>query len=138
MKKIPLLSIALLALSLSLLAACRSAPTPSGAVTVNKAMNGEMVEVPVDQLLLVQLESNMTTGYSWAVLECDLAVLKPLGDPEYVESQPGKQLAGSGGWVVFRFQPQAEGQTVLKLGYRRPWETDVAPVETFEIDVVVQ
>lgn len=117
---------------------CRPKPQTTGAVTVDASSAGGDVSVPLDQLLIVQLQSNPTTGYSWGVLECDLAVLEPLGDPEYVESQPGKQLAGSGGWEVFRFQPQSAGQAHLKLGYRRPWEKDVEPVETFEIDVTVE
>lgn len=121
-----------------LLAACRAAPTTTGALTVDVTANGELVELPQDQLLIVQLQSNPSTGYSWGVIECDLSVLQPLGDPEYVSSQPGKQVTGGGGWEVFRFQPQAAGQTHLKMGYRRPWEQDVEPVETFEIDVVVQ
>lgn len=126
-----------LLLVLALLVACRPKPETTGAVTVNAAASGSEVDLPLDQLLIVQLESNPTTGYSWQVLECDLAVLMPLGDPEYVESQPDKQLVGSGGWEVFRFQPQADGQVHLKMGYSRPWEKDIEPLEFFEIDVNV-
>ena len=117
---------------------CRPAPKTTGAVTVDSSSSGGEVTVPLDQILIVQLQSNPTTGYSWGVLECDLAVLQPLGDPEYVASQPGKQIAGSGGHEIFRFQPQSTGETTLKLGYRRPWETDVEPVEFFEINVTVE
>lgn len=121
-----------------LVTGCRPKPQTTGAVTVDASAAGGEVSVPLDQLLIVQMQSNPTTGYSWSVLECDLALLSPLGDPEYIASQPGKQLVGSGGWQVFRFQPQASGQAHLKLGYHRPWEKDVEPVEIFEIDVTVE
>jgi inhibitor of cysteine peptidase len=46
-------------------------------------------------------------------------------------------MPGSGGSETVRFTATAAGTTKLVLDYRRPWETDVPPVETVTIDVTV-
>lgn len=39
---------------------------------------------------------------------------------------------------VLRFQAIAEGRSVLRLVYRRPWESDVEPLEIFEVHIEVR
>ena len=83
----------------------------------------------------VTLAGNPTTGYAWALLAGNEAVLKSAGDPVYAASQIG--LIGTGGNFTFKFQALATGTAALKFGYRRPFEKDVAPVKTFDVTVRV-
>jgi predicted secreted protein len=118
-----------LLLALLWLTGCAS----SDALTLTNSDDGSLVT-----LKTIQLESNPTTGYSWAIIEYDPAVLQPQGEPEFVSEAAGQQRVGAGGWEILRFQPVATGQTQLKLGYRRPWESNVELVESFTVAVTVQ
>jgi inhibitor of cysteine peptidase len=104
-------------------------------VKVGKAENGSRVTLEVGQTLVLSLASNPTTGYQWEITELNQAILQET-DHEYQADQPA--LAGSGGKEIWRFQAQASGTTTLSLGYRRPWEENVEPIETFSLEVVVQ
>ena len=107
-------------------------------VVVGEADQGSTVELEVGQVLVVELVSNLTTGYSWQVLEVDAAVLAQQGEPEYVEDSQSEGLVGAGGIETFRFEALQAGQTSLSLGYLRPWEENVDPIETFSITVTVR
>ena len=92
----------------------------------------------VGQTLVVTLASNPSTGYSWAISTApDSAVLTQDGDLAYTPSNPDVVMPGSGGTESVRFTAAAVGTTTIVLDYRRPWETDVPPVETVTIDVTV-
>jgi inhibitor of cysteine peptidase len=118
------------------LAGCSPSEKTELVITENK--NGGEVLLKTGQVLTVRLESNPTTGYSWAVTGCDETVLRPEGDPQYVAEPLAGNRAGAGGWEVFHFQPTQAGETHLELAYRRPWETDVEPVEVFSVAVTVE
>ena len=105
-------------------------------ITLDMSADGSQVAMDTGQELVVRLESNPTTGYSWAVLGIDTAVLRQIGDVEYEPADTG--LVGSGGWESCRFEAVAAGQTTLELVYRRPWEEDVTPEQTFTLDVIVR
>jgi inhibitor of cysteine peptidase len=83
----------------------------------------------------ITLDANPTTGYQWEVAEVDAQVLKLLGEPEYTTSGT---MPGSGGQTTFHFQAAGTGQTPLQLIYRRSFEKDQPPADTFEVDVVVK
>ena len=105
-------------------------------ITLDMSADGSQVMMETDQELVIRLESNPTTGYSWTVQEIDTAVLQQIGDVEYETAETG--LVGSGGWESCRFEAVAAGQTTLELVYRRPWEEDAAPEQTFTLDVIVR
>jgi inhibitor of cysteine peptidase len=108
-------------------------------VTVTKADSGSTVTLAEGQDLVIELESNPSTGYTWEVKEIDPGVLEQAGDPEY--KQPAKsdpQLVGQGGTQVFTFHAAGKGTTIIQLIYHRTWEKDVEPAETFSLTVTVQ
>jgi inhibitor of cysteine peptidase len=87
---------------------------------------------------VITLASNPSTGYSWTVSGVpDSAVLSQDGDITYAATNPDVVMPGSGGSETVRFTATAAGTTTIVLDYRRPWETDVPPVETVTIDVTV-
>jgi inhibitor of cysteine peptidase len=113
------------------LAACTSA---ADAIILHAEDAGKTVELAIDQELVIELEGNPSTGYSWEVGALDSAVLAPVGEAEFT---PESDLVGAGGIMVLRFQAVAAGESELSLVYHRPWEEDVEPLETFTITVIV-
>ncbi len=107
-------------------------------ISIDNQLNGKMVSLKAGQVLQVSLTSNPSTGYSWALADYNADVIRPQGEPEFVEPSRDKPLVGASGWDRFHFKVQKTGQTQLKLVYRRPWEKDVAPVQTFEVQVMVE
>jgi inhibitor of cysteine peptidase len=108
---------------------------PAGDVTVTASGPASL---KVGQTLVVTLASNPSTGYSWAISTApDSALLAQEGEITYAPSNPDVVMPGSGGTESARFTATAAGTTTIVLDYRRPWETDVPPVETVTIEVTV-
>ena len=105
-------------------------------VQLDANSNGTQKELARGQTIAVALDSNPTTGYSWAVSDVDQNVLRQLGDPSY--QSPNTKLTGVGGVETFRFEAANAGLTTLKLVYRRSWETNIAPIKTFTVQVAVR
>jgi inhibitor of cysteine peptidase len=98
--------------------------------------NGHEMQLKKGQTLVVTLEGNPTTGYSWEAAEpLDEQVLRQVGEAEF---KAESDLVGAGGVQILRFEAVNAGQTTLKLVYHRPWEKDVEPLETYSIQVVVR
>lgn len=104
-------------------------------IVLNQADNGRTVTLNGSQVLVLNLESNPSTGYSWAVQSMDGGVLQQVGDYEWI---PSSGLLGAPGTQVLRFAGAAEGQTTLTLNYARSWETAIGPQGTFSIQVQVR
>ena len=127
--------VALLALLAALTMATGCSPQQQE-VKASIGDNGREVQLKKGQPLVVTLEANPTTGYTWEVAEpLDEQVLRQAGEPEF---KPESDLAGAGGVQILRFEAVNAGQTALKLAYRRSWEKDVEPLNTFSIQVVVR
>ncbi|HUU19715.1 MAG TPA: protease inhibitor I42 family protein [Sedimentisphaerales bacterium] len=108
-------------------------------VNVDEEDDGGQVELEQGQILVVTLESNPTTGYGWEVVENQESILEQMGEAEFKQSDTGEPpLVGAGGWEIFRFKAVSAGQMTLQLVYRRSWEEDVEPLNTFSLQVVVR
>ena len=118
-----------------LTAGCGSAPEPR-ALGVDDS--GATVTLEPQQELVISLEGNPTTGFSWAGGDIDEAVLAPVGEPEYTPTSTGSTLVGGGGTYTLRFQAVAAGETMLRLVYARSWESGVDPEGTFSVTVAVK
>ena len=123
----------LLAALIGLGACAAAAPNQ---LQVTKQDNGKTLDLARGGTLQVTLEGNPTTGYVWGLLSGNDAVLKP--DKDYAFKTDNPNLLGSGGKFTFTFQAVGAGSAQLKFGNRRPWETNVAPVETFAVTVNVK
>ena len=97
--------------------------------------DGRRLTIPRGRILIVRLEANPSTGYSWSVVGEPAPLM--FVSSEY-ESDPQIQPRPGGSQIqVLRFKSDLVGTGELKLGYRRPWEKNVAPAKTFEIHVTV-
>ena len=110
---------------------------PTGEVRLDMADNGRQIEVEVGQILAISLESNPTTGFGWELVELEDPILQLMGEAEFQPSE-SKEIVGTGGTEIFRFEVVSTGQTTLTLVYRRAWEDEVEPIETFNLNIVVR
>jgi len=108
---------------------------PTGEVRLDMADNGHQIEVEVDQILVISLESNPTTGFGWELVELEDPILQLMGEAEFQPSE-SKEIVGAGGTEIFRIKVVGTGQTTLTLVYRRSWEEGVDPLETFRLNVI--
>ena len=100
------------------------------------ADNNRQVDLGVGDSILIELNGNPSTGYTWTAKDLDTSIFQQVGDPEFKSSNPG--LIGSGGSLTLIFKTLKTGTTTLMLVYHRPWETDVKPQDTFTVSVVVK
>ena len=91
----------------------------------------------VGQGYRLELESNATTGYQWALQPgMDEAVLT-LESSQYVNPDRADGMTGVGGTEVFIFRAQGLGSTNVVLRYAQPWmPDDYASEFSFEVTVV--
>lgn len=126
------LAAACLTAAAGILAGC-SSPGPRS-VIVTAANANSTVQLNAGDVLLVQLDGNPSTGYTWERVEPLAGALQPLGEPEFA---PAKNLPGTPGRITLRYLA-ASGSARLELVYHRPWETDTPPVATFSVVVLVK
>lgn len=123
--------------ALTLVACCPLIPVvPPGEVLVSEDDDGKTIAVHTGQTLVVALGVNLSTGFQWEVQAADPAILVLQAEPEYSGGIPG--IIGSGGTQRFRLAVVGPGRCRLTLVYRRPWETGIAPIRTFGVDIVVE
>ena len=120
---------------LFLLGACGGGGSaPENVYIADEADNGQTVTMATGDVLQVMLSENPTTGYLWAIVTNDEAVLRLSDEPAYeVESD----AIGAGGTKTFLFDAVGPGTSVLRLVNARQQETAVEPVATFELTVQV-
>jgi inhibitor of cysteine peptidase len=90
----------------------------------------------------IKIESNPTTGYSWALqplteTEKTLVKFKKQRVEEPGEESKQKPL-GAQTYEIFTFEALAPGEAVIRLHYRRPWEKDVPPIKKHKVIVTIE
>jgi inhibitor of cysteine peptidase len=108
----------------------------SSRIAVTSADNGKELNLKVGQQIVVVLEGNPTTGYTWEALDLDASMIQQVGSTEFKSSNTG--LVGAGGTQTLVFKTLKAGTTNLTLIYHRPWETAVKPLQSFEMKIIVQ
>jgi len=125
----------LLALLLIVAVLMVSGPVPRE-VHLTAADNGSEIELEKGDVLVITLEANPTTGYTWDVVKpLDEQVMRQVGK---IEFKPESDLIGAGGVQVIQFKIVNAGRVALKLVYHRPWETDVEPPKSFAVQVLAR
>ena len=113
-------------------------PTPSAnKVNVGPSYNGSEVTLAVGEQLIVTLDSNATTGFSWNLSEIsDGAVIGKVSD-EYI-SPTGTPMMGQGGQEVWTFEALAAGTADISMIYIQSWVQPPDPADTFDITIIVE
>ncbi len=126
--------ISLVSLAVALISA--TACSPAKQVNLAAADNGSQVEVKLGGQIVITLDSNPSTGYTWEAKDLDTTMFEQVGDPTFNSSNPG--LVGSGGTLTLNFKALKAGTTRLTLIHHRPWETGIDPIDTFAVTVTVK
>lgn len=128
-------AIALLTCVTMMAASVSIAIAAAGPPIVTETQNGKTVVVAAGAPLVIALESNPSTGYSWRLSKNDAAVVKFLDQSAF---PPARPVPGAPGRQLFKFKAIAPGTDSIELEYLRPWEKGVAPAKRFSISVTVK
>jgi inhibitor of cysteine peptidase len=116
--------------------ACAASADTGTPKIFNVNESGKQVTLSPGDSLVVTLDSNATTGFSWSVAGIsDEDVVDEVSN-EY--QAPDSELMGAGGQEIWTFEARDEGSSTIEMQYSRPWETGVEPAETFNVTVVVK
>jgi inhibitor of cysteine peptidase len=126
------LSLVTLTLVLIFITACSS----SKQVNLTAADKDSQVDVRAGDQIIITLDSNPSTGYTWEVKDLNTTILEQVGDPVFSSSNPG--LVGSVGSLTITFKALKAGTATLTLVYHRPWETGIDPIDTFAVTITVR
>jgi len=103
-------------------------------ITMTKTDNGKSVQAHAGDTIVIQLDENASTGYTWAVNKTDTTVLM-LQSSTYTSSG---NLPGSGGTRVFTFLAKNPGTVHLQLKYWRSFVGDASITERYSVNIEVQ
>jgi len=110
--------------------------SPAKPVSLTAADNGSQVKVNSGDQIVITLDGNPSTGFSWEAKNLDPTMFEQVGEPTFVSSNPG--MVGAGGSLTLTFKALKAGTVPLTLIYHRPWETGVEPINTFSVNVIVK
>ena len=95
--------------------------------TIDSGVNTEFI-------ILIALESNPTTGYSWEA-SYDETMLE-LVEETYELGEYAKQgVVGAGGTELFRFRALNSGEVEITMVYKRSWEEEALDQKVFTVDI---
>ena len=126
-------SLALFILVIVLATACNPV---NKTVTLTAADKGSQVDVNVGQQIVIALDGNPSTGFTWEAKDLDTTMFEEVGYPAFTSSNPGS--VGSGGTLTLTFKALKAGTSDLTLVYHRSWETGVEPIDTFAVTLTVK
>jgi len=109
--------------------------THPGVLTM--ADNGRSFDVRQGEVIIVKLDSNHSSGFTWALGEEIGAVVKQEGKPVYARNTTKTGKVVSGGTETWRFRTVGSGRETVKLEYRRSWERNF-PDRTFRFNLTVR
>ncbi len=101
----------------------------------NESNNNTTINLTTGRFLVITLEGNPTTGYTWEVEELNEQVLQQVGDIAFVQDYAEPGLVGVPGKQIATFEVVGAGDATIKMVYHRPWETEVEPLDTFTLNV---
>jgi inhibitor of cysteine peptidase len=121
---------------LSIVLVLASACTPNKQLSLTAVDKGSHVDVISGGQIIISLEGNPSTGYTWGARDLDMSMFEQVGDPVFKSNNPG--LVGSSGTLTMTFNCLKAGTGTLTLIYHRPWESGVDPIDTFLLNVTIK
>lgn len=115
------------------------AEAEAGVVYVGEDQKGGEVTLSVGETLRIELESVPTAGYTWQITESP-AFLEMTGEntrPTNPALQNQAGFTGGNHYLAFDLKAVSEGTGTIRLSEGRPWETEEAPMDSFELTVTV-
>ena len=114
---------------------CSSCKRTALTINADKSYDGRSVGLRVGDGVKLSLAENPTTGYRWEFVTKPEPYCVILNDA--YTADPGGAI-GSGGAHEWAFRAVSAGTGTLSLAYRRPWEKDTAPAQTYKLKIAVK
>ena len=116
----------------------KAAPAATKELALNDSDNGKTVKVAVDGIVILTLESNPTTGFSWTKADkVDKDILK-LEKNDYIQNANPNGLVGVGGKTVIVYKALKKGKAKIDLTYMQPWDPDSKFNTDYSVTVEVE
>ncbi len=131
-------SVVLIALLIAMLTANIGMAAPAGPyneVRLSSSNNGGQVTLGANDMLVVQLRSNPSTGYRWDVQNLNNGIVTQVKEDADFAEMKTAQLLGASTVQTLRFQGVSKGSTTLTLVYHRAWEKESPALETYSIQI---
>jgi inhibitor of cysteine peptidase len=106
-----------------------------GGVHLDQSDNGKTITVTVGDEVVIALDENPTTGYTWAVEKIDDTILA-LKSSDYTRTGP--PVSGAGGVRTFTFTAKQAGTSPLELKDWRSWEGDKSVIGRYSLTIEVK
>lgn len=106
--------------------------------TYTESNDGDSLNLKINDLIIIRLESNPTTGYKWNLSEESNSGIISLVSSEFTEKESKENLVGAGGFETLTFKAVSSGSTAIILTYNRSWETDVQPEKSYRLNISVE
>lgn len=103
-------------------------------VVIDGPMNGRVIRAAKGSTVVVRLETQPGTGYSWRVRALAKNLVS-IGAGKLEHNGGGTGVTGGTDVQVFRFRVKSRGKGELRLAYARPWEKDKPAAKTFSVIV---
>ncbi len=94
-----------------------------------------MLDADLNNTFKISLNENTTTGYQWTYTVSDITAVNLKSVENFTSYAPG--VAGASSQKIWTFEALQPGSYTLTYEYRRPWETDVPPLQTVKVYVFV-
>jgi inhibitor of cysteine peptidase len=85
-------------------------------------------------VILIALESNHTTGYSWRT-SFDSTALELVEQTYELGEYVKENIVGAGGTELFRFKALKTDSYHIIFDYQRPWEDESIDTKTFIVEI---
>ena len=133
--KAKLIVICLMTAVLLSLPACSSAVTKQ--ISVDISSSGKDIIMAAGDTLTITLESNATTGYSWNE-NANIGDITVVQQTDHKYQPPATTIPGAGGNEIWNLKVLKAGESTISMEYRRVFEPNAAPANTFTLTVIVQ
>ncbi len=116
-------------------AACAAPGSGGGTTELTAADSGSAIQVANGQSIVIRLDANSTTGYSWQQAPgLDESVVKLVSE-SYQQATASPGMVGAGGTDVWTYQAVGAGTTTIALTYQRA--NDPTGASSFTVNVTV-
>ncbi len=107
-------------------------------VNLDAGNNKDCIRIEKGNVIVITLEANASTGYTWDVAAVKERVLRYKGKDYVQSSQAETPTVGAPGKEVLRFKAIGQGISSLRLVYHQPWDKKAKAAQIFTVKVTVR
>lgn len=96
---------------------------------------GKSFKVHSDDIIVIRLEENPTTGYRWEVDKADDEILTLQSSDFSLAEGP---RIGGGGMRIFILKAKSAGTAHIELKHWRKWEGEDSVIKRFDVTIMVR